>query len=346
MTKDKLFLMALLSTIVLASAATADVKLKHKTKNSGFAGIGASEGEGITLLAADKMKSTTTTRFTGGVVGFFAGKGPRTQTTITRLDKELIWEIDEKEKEYKEVTFAQKRAQIEEAKAKMKGAEKPDEEKEPETKINLKWDVQKTGEKKTINGLAAEHVIVALTVESESLKTHAKQDVGYLTMDQWLTPGYENVRSEMEAFHLKMAKAIGLTDGFGGVLAALMAQYGDYLKQLREKAMEIEGFPVLSTVTVEVPGGGREDQEEVKEDEEEKPRVDLPGGLGSLFGKKKEKGKEDEERKEKIEEVKKEEVGKPGRSSVFSMTTEVTEVSQSSVSAAEFELPVGYDKKD
>ena len=346
MTRIRMLAIAAIGILVLAQAAAADVKIKQKTKNSGFAGLGASEGEEVTLIAVDKMKSTTSTRFTGGVVGFFAGKGPRTQTNITRLDKELIWDINDEDKEYKETTFAQMRAQMEEARAKMKGMEKPEKEEQSDTKINLKWDVKNTGEKRTINGFECNHLILTLTVEEENLKTHEKRDVSYFTMDQWLSATHGKVQAEIEAFHVRMAKAMGIMDGGTDFLSALMAQYGDHLKQLREKSKDLKGFPILSTVMIETVGGGKEGQKEMKEEEEEKPKIELPGGLGGLFGKKKEKEKADESKEEKKAEVKKEESGKPGRSTLFSMTTEVVEMSQTPVSPAEFEVPAGYEKKD
>lgn len=318
--------------LVIAQAAAADVKMRQKIKNSGFAGLGASESEGVTLLSAEKMKSTVSTRFTGGVVGFFAGKEARTQTNIVRLDKQLIWDINEKEKSYKETTFTQMRAQMEEARAKMKESEEKKED--SDTKTNVKFDVNRTGEKKTINGFACEHVILTLTVEEENLKTHEKRDISYFTMDEWLTTGQEKAQAEVEAFYSKMAKAMGTSEVQADFMATLMAQYGNNLKQLKEKAKELKGLPIFSTLTIEAPGGGKQ---EVKE--EEKPKISLPGGIGGLFGKK-------EEKEEPKKEEKKEEAGKPGHTTIFSLTTEVLELGTTPVSPKEFDLPPGLEKKD
>ncbi len=339
-------LLLAISILLCSDGGFADVKIKQRSKNSGFAGFAASESEELTVLVADKMKTTTSTRFTGGVVGFFAGKGPRIQTRIVRLDKELTWEIDDKEKSYKEITFAQLRAQTQEAREKMKGLEKPEgEEEKPETRINLKWDVKATGEKKTINGFPCEHVIVALTVEEENLKTNEKRDVSFFTLDQWLAAGNEQAQAELEAFHMKMAQAMGLTEMGADFMSALMAQYGDYLKELREKAKDLKGYPIVSTVSIETVEALQGEEREVKEEEQQKPKVELPGGFGGLFGKRK-KEKEEDKKEEKTAEAPKAKAGKPGRTSLFSMTTEVLELSTTPVSGSEFEVPAGYKKED
>jgi hypothetical protein len=344
MSLSKKLLTASVFIFLLAQCASSDVKMKQKSKNSGFAGLGASESEEVVFLTADKMKSVTTSRFTGGVVGFFAGKGPRTKTNIVRLDKELIWDVDDEEKEYKETTFAEMRAQMEEARAKMKSMEQPETKEEAsDTKINLKWDVKKTGEEKTINGFPCDHVILTLTVEEENLTTHEKRDLSYFTMDQWLNAGQDKARAEMEEFHLKMAKAMGISEGASDFLAALMAQYGDYLKQLKEKAKDLAGLPILSTITIETIGGGQGEQQEMKE--EEKPKIELPGGFGGLFGKKKDKEKEAKS-EEKKGEGKTAEEGKARRTTIFSVTTEVTEVGTPSINPIEFDIPAGYERKD
>ena len=122
----RLIALAVLCLFFVRGYTVSDVKIHQKTQSSGFAGIGATEGEETLLVKALMQKQVSSMKFTQGLVKFFAGSGPKVSTKITRVDKELLWNIDDEKKTYTETTFAKLREQMKEAEEKAAKEEKKD----------------------------------------------------------------------------------------------------------------------------------------------------------------------------------------------------------------------------
>jgi len=342
----RLIVLAVLCLFLLRVHATADLKIHQKTQSSGFAGIGATEGEETLLVKALMQKQVSSMKFTQGVVKFFAGSGPKVSTKITRLDKELVWNIDDEKKTYTETTFAKLREQMKEAEEKAAKEEKKDEDTDVKRTVNL--DLKNTGEKKTINGFPCEHFIVELTVVAEKVKTKEKSDELYITTDMWVAPSLQTVQDEITAFSAAEAAKLGF--GGGGMNEAVTKQYGSHLKELSGKMKGIKGYPVVNELTMETPAGsgGGEKKEAVEEEKkpEAKEEEETPS-LGGIFGKiAKSASKEKDKEKENAEKKDEPKPTKPGRNVIFSTRIEVTEAAVSPVLEAEFTVPAGYELKD
>jgi len=157
--------------------------------------------------------------------------------TIFRLDKKMMYMIDNQEKEYSEMTFSELEAYAKKANKQLEGkmAEMNEQLKNmpPEQKKMMeqmmgsalmggkdsKIDVVKTGEKKTICGYSCVKF---------AMKENGKE-IGSI----WTTtgvPGYDKMQKDMKEFSQRMA--------------AQMPKAG----QMMEAFKKVEGFPVQTTI--------------------------------------------------------------------------------------------------
>jgi len=95
----------LVLVMLLAGSAVADLKTETLTRASLLTGIGTTEVQSATQYQGDKRATNQTSKMVGGVGGMFAGK-PQTSVEITRLDKDLVWELDPPKKTYTERPIA------------------------------------------------------------------------------------------------------------------------------------------------------------------------------------------------------------------------------------------------
>jgi len=330
-----------------------DVTVQRLVKSGGFGGFGAFETTEKLMISGDKECTKGTTKFSGKFSSLM-NKGAKEATSITRLDKELIWNLDPDKKTYTELTFEQMRKMMESmgSLGGILNQAKADSLRKAMEKLSSTVEVNKTGEKKTISGLECERVI--LTMRSEIKDTIGNvTDTTWVKNDLWMAP-IDKVSSELRNFDLKMAEKMGFAEG--GPMAGLLNQYADAMKKLQDKLKELNGYPLASTFSIvttthaqdkakaEAPVKDTTQQQTAQE--EETPITEQKGvksALGGLFKKKaKEETKKKEEQKQKEEQEKA--LAPQGPKIVVEVTTETQSISTSSVDASLFEIPAGYKK--
>jgi hypothetical protein len=201
-----------------------------------------------------------------GVESTVALKGSRLATTnsqngqIIDLAEEKIYQLDMRKKEYRVVTFAEMRAQIEKARA---DAKKRADEMKPEDKAamqqagaELEFDakVDETGETKTIGGFNARQVILTITARQKGATLESGGGF-VMTNDMWLAPAIPQA-AEVAEFQLKFIKAV-----YGESFVADMQQMatalamfpaiGTLSERMSQESRKLQGTPVMSTTVFE-----------------------------------------------------------------------------------------------
>jgi hypothetical protein len=310
-----LFLLSCLSQV-----SHADVSYEQKIKSSGSFGFGGTETQSTVLLKGDRQKTVTETAFTGKLSKLMAKGGAKT-VEITRLDKELMWNIDLDGKKYTEITFEEMKKMFGEMEKAIPEVDslKAEEEKAQEPKV----EVSVTGEKKKIAGYPCEQVIVKMTMEGKDEGTGEKPTY-IVNSDMWLTKDFPG-QKEIREFQSKMSEKLGMGQGQGESVLSAFTRFGVDVDKLSQEMKKVEGFPMLQTITMEIEGEEIETEEETsaeaeEEDLEEMPIKGLPEGI---LG----------------------EEGKEGGNVIFSITTEVTQIKTDNIGESEFELPPGLQKE-
>jgi hypothetical protein len=308
-------LLAVAVMLALAAPALADVTLKEKTVSTGLAGFGNGTSERTFVIAGDKSRSDDQYTYTGRFKTLAGGGKPRQKVEIVRLDRELLWSLDVPKKEYDEVSFAQFREALAKGMADAQAEMDKPENKQAANDVEMEYkvDVQRTGKKENVNGFDAENVIVTITATPRNKKTGETAGSYTIKMDQWLStqvPG----QAETMAFYRKYAEKMGFDPQMQHQVAGMMRQYGDAFKHAAEKMKDLKGYPVRSTVTLELDAGLTPEQQaqtdkaradekqeraeakarkEAKEDDDAKAEAagsiakgNLGGALGGFLGKK------------------------------------------------------------
>lgn len=316
----KSYLLILLSVLFLFlfffSDSFADVIYKQKGSTSGFMGMGNMEMETTIMLKGDKQKQESSTKFMGAMTQYMPGGGEQSQMTITRLDKEMIWNIDMLKKTYTEMTFDDMK--------KMMGMATAESEKAAEEDVEAKVtvDVKKSGQKKKIAGYECEEFIIKMVAEGRDVMSGETQEFEVNT-HLWVSPkvkGYDQI----ESFQKKMAEKMGFEGKYEPGLAQVLTRYGIEAEELTKKMKEIKGFPMLTVVKMKTTAETAELDEEEKAEQKEAMEMAM-----KMMGKKMEKAEEPEE-----------------EGVLMTMTTEITEIQVKDVTDSEFELPEGLKKQE
>jgi hypothetical protein len=239
--------------VLMAPQILADVKTREKTtmKLEGFLGgmISRMAGgsDGITSTVAVKGNRMSSINDTSG--------------QIVDLSEEKIYVLDVKKKEYRVVTFADMRKQMEEAK---KAFEQQAQSMKPEEQQalkdagqNLEFDanVKETDERKNVAGQDARRVILTIVMRQ---KGATLEDGGGMVMtnDMWLAEKIPAM-DELTAFQMKYFKAV-----FGGAFAGMDAQqsnaisaflpgFGALAERMAAESKKLQGTSVMTTMIIE-----------------------------------------------------------------------------------------------
>jgi hypothetical protein len=222
----------------------------------------------------------------GRVVNFFGGRAAREGVTSTvavkgnrkltlndttgqiiDLAEDKIYDLDVKKKQYRVMTFADIRRQMDEARrraeeeARREQPATPSEpQAEPATDPNAKqfevdFDVKNTGEKKDVNGFSTSQAVMTITVRE---KGKTLQDSGglVLTSDMWLTPSIPAMK-EVVDFDMKYAQKLYgpmMAGASAQEMASAMAMYPmmkPAIEKMAAEAQKLEGTAILTTTTID-----------------------------------------------------------------------------------------------
>lgn len=338
--------LALAVAMCTAVCVSADVTVKQTATTSGLGGLLNVEIKTETMIKDEMQCVNTETEMKGGILGMFAGGEAAKTSTVTRLDKGVVWEITHEKKTYTEMPISAMKEMIEQfggaGMSGMSGMSEDEESMADDEDIEMsppKFSVEKTGKKEKIAGYNCEQSILTMEMEGTNTETGEKFTI-FLTMDMMLAkdvPGYE----EYQAFSVKYAEAVGMGDGLDPAsiesMMMGMRQYGVDPETLAEEAKKLKGFPMRTVMKMTGDGpqfdamksSGADSSLAAAKEEMNKAM----GMLGGLFGKKKKK-----------EEPKEEPVA-ASDGALFTVTTEVTKISTKSIKSDRFEVPKKYKKK-
>jgi len=309
-----------------------------------IAGLGEVETTTRTGYQGLKKFDTGSFRLTGGLMSIVAG-GRQPLATITRLDRDLVWEIDHPNRLFHERTLdfsfmndLSEKAEMEAEVSGTPGREFGD------VAIDVKTP---TGNVDTINGFPCTENTITMT--AGLVDTVTGEEVSQtMTVTLWTTPLVDELvllhdaeATFNEALFEKIAEDVeeDRLDNLGYEMLTVM--YGvhpddayDHLEFIREEMEMVEGYPIVTEVKWESVGTGPEPG---PGDEPEDEPAGLPTSLGGL------KAGLTGMLARKAEEKVAEELApsEPGSMS-FSTYLEVKSVSADDLDPSDFELPEGY----
>lgn len=336
--KIKLFVVV---AIALAQVMTGQVTFETKVTSYGFMGMGAFESTTKTFLRTDAQRTDTKLKFTGSVMKMFSPKG--TVTNIIRLDKELIWDFNDKKKKYTEQTFDEIRKSFEElgqagSDQQMAGGALPEEDYEAE----YKWSkptikVKNLGEKKTINGFSCQHYLISVTTVGTHIETGIKDTMLFVS-DLWNAKGVSKKMDLVNDFNKRYLKAIGFDIPENQGLAMIAGMYKEHMQTLGDEISKLKGYPIVNDMKLTMTKNllSVEQEEEEEPEEESLSMRDIQRNFGGLLGKKIMKD---------VFDKKAEEPQKTSVSELFHMKSEVISISESSIAVDKFEVKKGYKLK-
>jgi hypothetical protein len=326
--------------LFMAVGLSADMKSRQKTQIKIEGMLGKVAG----MFGGKSMKE--------GVVNTVAVSGDRMMTVtdqsgeLVDLAAEKVYKIDFKGKSYKVQTFAEIRQEWEEAKAKAKeqaaeAKEQADQQPAGEAQYEVDFSIDKSADRKTINGYDCQLFIMAIAIRQKGKKL---EDGGgmVMTSDMWMGPKIPAMQEQLAFEQRYIKKLFGTdTETMARGLAQVMAmnpQMKPGMERMKKETAKLDGTAILTTMKMESVMSP--DQAKAREDEKKSSGGGIggiPGGLGGMFG-----------RKKKAEEAPKE--GQPAaggpsnRSTILTTTTELLGV-ETSVAAADVELPAGFKQK-
>jgi hypothetical protein len=252
-----LALFAACAGALVGQPARADVTIQEQTTFE--LSVLKAHGTSTELTSGDKQRRDSEMHC-DGIMALFCRNTATGE--ITRLDKDVIWTLNPKDKAYTETHFptpAERQAAEEKMRAaleKLKQCPAQQGSNAPDTsKCQMsppKIEAHQTDKHLSIAGHDAHLSQLSLTESCHNPESSDTCDF-VISMDSWLTqddiPGIADRKAFVEA-HLKK---LGLTDSNSStqkMLRQFLAQYQDSLKDLSAKAAEFKGYPLKTSIRI------------------------------------------------------------------------------------------------
>ncbi len=296
--------------------------------NEGMRGKFAFESHDVVTLTPDRKKTDGTFKFTGAVLGTLMGEQRNIQ--ITRLDRDLTWQINMNKKRYLEYPIKKTAFQV--------GVIADDPSGETayvEDCCSVKTALKRTGTKKVVNGYDAEQVVLTMSsaCQPEPGQQAAKT---IITLEVWIAPKVP--AADLAVFDRAYAQKVGIDTRMFQAMGDQMLKIFPGIKDLALMMNDLKGYPILSTLTVEDANYLQRQQEERKKKDREKGESSSgssPKDMVSGFFSK--KMAEREEKKQQEEDLKWGNV-------IWRVSWESRNFQNMKITADEFELPEGLKK--
>jgi hypothetical protein len=249
--KSRLLVPALSLAVALSVASVrADVKKDEKTLVT-FSGM---LGRMANLFGGKSAKE--------GVISSVAVSGDRKMTAndtrgeIIDLKEQKVYDLDMRRKTYTVTTFEELRRRMAEmeVKAKEDVAKAPNEER-PQNQgkeLDVDFDVQNTGQTKTISGFDTRQVVVTVTVREKGKKLEESGGL-VMTADNWMTRSVPALK-EIADFDMRYYKALAgpqVAIDAQQLATALAMMPGLKEAFARMQRAGLDGTAISSTTTVE-----------------------------------------------------------------------------------------------
>ncbi|GBD92875.1 hypothetical protein BMS3Abin05_00450 [bacterium BMS3Abin05] len=324
--------------LFLTGLSHAQLEFQTYTKSSGFYGLGGTETVTTNYLREDGNagRSESYTSFTGSLMKYLNREG--VHVTITRLDKKLMWEYNRKGATYREIPFSKMKEMMAQGKSLLAEQQMPPEKEQAQAQAanRYKWEkpemsVKRTGETKTINGFTSKHIIITVRTIGTNTET-GRKDTLTLVNDGWFSDAAARKMAPELKFQKKMMRETGIESWANSGAGLLMKGYADQFKALENQAGKISGYPVLSTIRLNLTGPIGSSEKETPSEEEQQQIQNAQKALAGLFGKKSIFGKKKEEAKP---------AQSKSRNEIINLTTELKSIKTGSLNPKLFELPPG-----
>jgi hypothetical protein len=347
--------LAFTSTMLVSGAAFADVSVEQRmtVTGAGVMSMANMTGTSTTTISGDRARTDSELRFESAMVRALAhGVGGQT-VEIVDLDQDRIYAVNPKKKTYTESSFTEKRAQLQQAmQAAQQGQAKQAQGASGVDESKCEWlpaksDLKRTGEKNTIAGYTAEHVVI--TASQACRERDSGQVCEFaLTLDQWMAADFKS-SAEALKYQQAYAEKLGLTASssrdFSERAQTLFSGYEGIWKQIAAKMKDVKGYSVKASFSLGVGGAQCESAQkgQAASGSGERPGVGgalmkgALGGLGGLFGKKK---KDDAPSSTAPSAA-------PGPNGIYNLMTigtELVSVKTDAAPAGTFEVPAGFKK--
>ena len=341
-----LLLSCMAGAILPAAHADVTVEESMSVSGAGLMKMANMSGRTTTTISGQRARTDTELQFESGMMRALA-RGAGQSTEIVRLDEDKIYELNNKKKSYTETTFAERRAQMQQAMQKMQESQASQQQATSGVDDSqCEWsdpksEVKKSGEKALIGGYQAQRVTITATQACKNKETGEICEFG-LSLDQWLAPGFE-AADEKLAYQRAYAEKLGLTAAtsrdFAERAQTMFSRYKGIWAEVANKMRDVKGYPVKSSFALGVGGAQCKSTQEAQTSGESTARPDLGalgGAIGGLFGKKKEQAPP---------ATTPPPAAPNGLMSLMTVSTELISVNRNAASPQAFEVPAGYKKK-
>ena len=318
-------------------------------ENGGIKGQFASAGTRTTSTVVDRRREDDAFKFSGSIMSRIAKGGDASR--IARLDRGLIYRLDNKRKTYQECplegcpTFLEG---LTEGRTYEEDSE-VDEETCQLALVENDVSLERTGNKRTISGYASEEYLMSwsLVLEDDA----GEQMRSELRANTWTTPVVGDV-----------AEAVAMADSFEAARRQALGQKypENFLKSLPPEAREvivtyllssmgiaqnnflnklgklstIQGFPVSHAVEWQATSGTCASPAEPQRDESNDLDTSSIGGFLSSIGKRVVDQEVDKKKAEKLREI--------GLEPVFSYVDTVESIALEELRSSRFDVPANY----
>ena len=346
-----MFIRTVLLSGVIAFTALADFTYEQNTRVTGGSMAGMVRVAGAFSKSAREPMRTTVM-----VKGDRLAMASSNSINIVDLAAETITDINLEKKTYAVITFAEMARAMEQLAKQMSG------QKQPDSDVQFKADVKKTGRSKVISDLNTSETI--LTMRMEGSDKSGGQGAMDFQMEMWMAPsipGYNEVRE----FYMRMAQKMPWNPMTNRMASQMMAQHGKGMSELAREMAKLDGVPVLQITRIgAVAQGGPADSGSTGA--QAQPRESTPSasggagdaaagaalgragrlasGLGGLggFGRRKKQPEQPQEEPQQTREQTQPQAAPSGPVSLMELTTELSSFSSGSVDAARLEVPAGF----
>jgi hypothetical protein len=357
LTRSVLFAIAVFSPSLYAQGvtvhSTGDVRMYGALGS--IANFAAKMGGGGTDM--HNMQSTTV------VSGHKLRTESSNSATIIDADAGRFTQIDEKQKTYSTMTFAEMAAAMDQAKQsaqqnvqKAKADQQAKDPKAPKGDVDFKYNVavDRTGQHEKVAGYDAERVFITVTLEASATPEGEKtQQVGSMVflLDQWMSKDAPQIAA-LQEFQRAYAQKVGQAfrpqvQGIQSALATDPRMKEGFSAAAKELA-KVPGVSLRSVTYVAlVPAGMTFDRQLVLNDPsvvaakaDTAPKADKPksGGFRGLMGALKSAAED----ASKQSSNKNAEPATPTQTTLMSVRDEITSITPGAVPASAFDVPAGY----
>ena len=339
-------------TLVVSATAHADITIEEQIglQGSGFMAMANMSGKTVTTISGKRARTDSDLQMQSRLVRMFANDGPTAQ--IVRLEEDKVYDLQLKKKRYTETSLAESRAQMEKVLEQQRQAQEQQQQQagtgvdESECEwLPPKVDVQRTGEKSTIAGFAAERVTVSAVQSCKVKNSDQVCDFG-LSLDQWVAPEFEGDSEALEyqrAFAEKMGFTAATSRDLSERAEAMFGRYKDLWTELGTKMRDIKGYPVKSSFGFGMGGPQCQDAQQAQADQPAASPTDIAGQIGGALGGLFNKKKKDKAAEESAPATQASTLPN-GLTPMMTLTSELVSVSRASVSPQMFEVPADFEK--